>query len=82
MRLVQAAVDNPKRELVNLARGSRLKAIREDMVPRPGSGRSEGPAYVSRLIEFASDSWRPSEARSRSESLQRCCQALEQLLLG
>ena len=46
------AVDDPKTFMVNLARRSRNRAIREDMVPRPGSGRSIGPAYASRLIEI------------------------------
>jgi hypothetical protein len=36
--------------VVELARYSRRRDIREDMVPRPGSGRSVGAAYTSRLI--------------------------------
>lgn len=56
---------DPKRSLVDLARASRRRDIREDMVPRPASGRPIGPAYTSRLIEFARDpeaGWRPGVA--------------------
>jgi len=65
-------LEDPKRTMVELASRSRKRDIREDMVPRPGSGRKEGPAYVSRLIEFAHGSWRPDVAASRSDSLRRC----------
>jgi len=72
-------LDDPQQTLINLARRSRSRDIREDMVPRPGSGRSEGPAYASRMIEFASGPWRPSVAKQTSDSLLRCCQALERV---
>ena len=44
---------DPKRTLVDLARRSRSRAIKQDMVPRPGTGRSVGPAYTSRIQESA-----------------------------
>ena len=46
------SVEHPKNTLVEIARYSRRRDIREDMVPRPGSGRAVGPAYTARLIEF------------------------------
>ena len=52
-------LDDPKAVLVNLARSSRRRDIRVDMVPRPESGRQVGPAYASRLIEYAQGPWRP-----------------------
>jgi hypothetical protein len=73
------AEPDPKEALVNLARRSRKRAIRLDMVPRPGGGRKVGPAYEARLIEFLShqtEGWRPLEAAMRSESLKRCLAAL------
>jgi hypothetical protein len=70
------SLGDPKRTLVNLARDSPRRDLREDMVPRPNSGRWEGPAYASRLIEFVHRFWRPSAAESRSESLRRCRLAL------
>lgn len=76
------AVDDPKRTMVELAKHSRRRAIREDMVPRPQSGREVGPAYSSRLIEFieAPDiGWRPDVAAKSSDSLARCLRCLQRL---
>lgn len=73
---------SPKDFLVNLARMSRKKYIKQDMVPDAESGRRVGRAYPSRLIEFALDDangWRPEIARRSSDSLTRCIQAIESL---
>lgn len=70
---------DPKRTLVNLARRSRRTAIVKDMVPREGSGRSEGPAYASRITEFAENHWRPDVAAERSDSLRRAIACLRRL---
>lgn len=72
-------LDDPKTMMVNLARFSRRKAIKEDMVPRDGSGRQVGPAYSSRLIEFVSSSWEPGAAAERSDSLRRAIECLKRL---
>lgn len=73
----------PKQVVVDLAARSRRRSIREDMVPRPGSGRSVGPAYTSRLIEFVqSPLWRPIIAAERSQSLLRCRNCLLHLVQG
>jgi hypothetical protein len=72
-------LDEPKTTMVNLARSSRRRAIRKDMVPREGSGRQVGPAYSSRLIEFAASSWRPDVAAARSDSLRRAIDCLKRL---
>ena len=76
-------LDDPKQTLIDLARGSRRKAIREDMAPRPGSGASEGPAYTSRMSEFVAKGgrgrWQPSSAADVSPSLSRCIRALTEL---
>lgn len=76
------SVEDPKQTLVNLARRSRRRAIREDMVPRVESGRQVGPAYPSRLIQFVEDrkqGWRPDVAAECSNSLCRCMQCLRRL---
>jgi len=62
---------------------SKKRAIREDMLPRLGSGRTIGPAYTSRLIEYASDGvhgWRPEVAARMSPSLSRCIVRLDALI--
>jgi hypothetical protein len=71
---------DPKRTVVAIARRSRRRELREDIVPRPGSGRSEGPGYASRIIEFVLDEkrgWRPEVAALRADSLRRCLAALK-----
>jgi hypothetical protein len=76
-------LDSPKSTMVEIARHSRRRGIREDMVPRPGSGRKVGPAYTSQLIEFARDSkrgWRPNVAAKTSDSLNRCVRCLLRLI--
>lgn len=76
-------VPDPKSTLLAAVTRSRRKAIRADMLPRPGSGRQVGAAYTSRLIEFASDSdqgWRPDVAADRSPSLSSCLTRLESLI--
>ena len=77
------SVLSPKQTMVNLAAMSKRRSIREDMVPRPGSGRSVGPAYTSRLVEYVQSPeplWRPKRAASHTPSLQRCMKCLEQLV--
>lgn len=70
---------DPKRTLVDLAQRSRRSSIVADMTPRQGSGRGVGPAYTSRLIEFASFHWRPDEARKNSDSLNLLFHCVERL---
>jgi hypothetical protein len=76
-------IPDPKRLIVELARKSRRRAIREDMVPIPGSGQPVGPAYTSRMIQFIQDAdrgWRPDVAAQNSDSLQRCISAISHLV--
>jgi len=77
------SLDDPKQALVNLARCSRRRDIREDMVPREDSGRKVGSAYDSRLIEFvidAANGWRPDVAAQSSDSLRRCMECIRRLM--
>ena len=78
------SLTDPKKFLVNLARHSKRRSIREDMVPAPSGGRVVGPGYTSRLIEFVSDTqtgWRPEvvAVQDGSESLRRCLNQLRKL---
>jgi hypothetical protein len=76
-------LNDPKGAVVELSRRSRSRDIRLDMVPRPGSGRKIGPAYVSRLIEFVSDpqrGWRPERAAQSSDSLNRALTRVKELV--
>jgi len=76
------AEPDPKTTLINLARRSRRRAMREDIVPREGSGSRVGPGYAGRLIEFvaaAEHPWRPNVAVQHSDSLRRCVETLQAL---
>jgi hypothetical protein len=73
---------DPKKTLVDLARRSRLRDIREDMVPREGSGRAVGPAYTSRVTEYVGSEWRPDVAASHADRLRRAIDCLERLIEG
>ena len=74
---------DPRSTLLATVARSRRRAIRADMLPRPGSGRQVGAAYTSRLIEFASNSeqgWRPNVAAQNSPSLSSCLTRLDSLI--
>ncbi len=72
---------NPKEKLIYLASRSRRRAIRTDMVPRQSSGRSEGPAYASRMIEYIQDFWRLEVAGKHAESLRRAIACLRRIIV-
>jgi len=77
------ALPDARAALLQLISTSRRGAVREDMMPRPRSGRLVGPAYTSRLIEFVgdlADGWRPEVAANRSPSLSRCMNRLDDLI--
>lgn len=72
---------NPKRKLFDIASHSRKKALREDIVPRPGSGASSGPGYPARIREFITHDrypWRPDVAAQHAPSLNKCLLSLNQ----
>jgi hypothetical protein len=74
---------NPKETLINLAWRCRKKAIRDDMIPTPRSGRSVGMGYANRISEFVMQSeytWRLGLAAEASDSLRRGLTALERWL--
>lgn len=68
---------DPKLALVNLARASRSKGIREALVPEPGSTAREGKLYNSEMNRFIEDHWDITRARKNAESLNKCCSRLE-----
>jgi len=76
---------DPKTELVNLARRSTSRPVRDQLVPQPGSGRQVGPLYNSLMIQFVDDQddgWRPERAAESSDSLNRCIAQLRKISAG
>lgn len=70
------ALDDPKRALIDLARTSRKRSIREDMTPMEGTTARVGPGYLARIVEYTRDYWQPERAAESSKSLARCMAAL------
>jgi hypothetical protein len=73
-------IADPKQFLINLARKSRKRDIREGLVPREGSGASVGPTYVADIREYGLNDWHPEVAAASSPSLHRCLDRLRQLV--
>lgn len=76
------SIAHPKETVVNLARRSNRREVREGLVPPPGSGRKVGPLYVSLIREFVTDcarGWRPDRAARVSDSLASCLSCLQRL---
>ena len=74
-------VDNildPKRCLVNLARKSRRRDLRESLIPKPSATAIVGPAYNAVLAEFVESIWNPHVASHNSPSLNRTIRAIQQ----
>ncbi len=69
-------VRQPKELMVSIARRSKRKDIREDMVPSSRDTRTVGPAYNSRLAAFVADTWDPKAAAVNSPSLRRALDRL------
>ena len=65
------SISDPKQFLVNLARKSKKRIIREAIVPDPKSTAQIGKDYNGQLVQFVQQSWRSDEAKSCSESLTR-----------
>lgn len=63
---------HPKRKLVDIARRSNKRAIREAMVP-DDSGAMVGPDYVGTMNDYIQSRWQASSARGVSPSLERAC---------
>lgn len=58
------AIDNPKEFVVNLARRSKRREIRDELVPTPGSIVPVGPAYNAQLCAFVLRQWDPCQCVS------------------
>lgn len=68
---------NPKETVVELARGSSRRVIREGLVPSRSSGRRVGPAYTDEVIRYVHRRWSPTRARASAPSLERAFERCE-----
>ncbi len=69
-------IADPKQSLVNLARRSRTRALRESIVPRRGSTAVQGPDYNGCLVDFVRTQWSHEAAVECSPSLSRTWERL------
>jgi len=69
-------IQYPKQEVVNLARRSRKREIREDIVPDEGSTSKIGKNYGGCLSVFVERYWSVSEARKNAPSLDKALNAI------
>ena len=65
------AVGDPKELIVSLARKSKRKEIREDLIPSAGGVRRTGAAFNPRLIAFVENDWSLQDAAAASPSLRK-----------
>lgn len=70
-------IPDSKAALIDAARRSRSKDIRERIVPRPGSTAKQGREYNACLAEFVFARWSIAAAAAHSLSLQRTVARLE-----
>jgi hypothetical protein len=70
-------ITQPKEFLVSLARKSKKKQLRDQLVPRPGATNSVGPENNISLGSFVQSSWNMSRALSVSPSLKRTMSRLQ-----
>jgi hypothetical protein len=69
-------IADPKQCLINLARRSRKRKLREAIVPEPNSTAKIGKDYNGQLSEFVNKSWQVASAQTNSPSLKRAMNAL------
>lgn len=69
-------ISDPKQFLINLARKSRKRAIRDAIVPASNSTAQIGKDYNAPLISFVQDFWKADQAIEHSESLSRAMAAI------
>ena len=69
-------IPDPKLLLINLAKKSRKRKLREAIVPEPNSTAKIGKDYNGQLIQFVNKSWQVASAQTNSPSLERTMNAL------
>ena len=69
-------IPDPKQCLIDLAKKSRKRKLREAIVPERNSTAKIGKDYNGQLIEFVNNSWQVASAQTNSPSLERAMNAL------
>ncbi|MEP0859270.1 hypothetical protein [Trichocoleus sp. DQ-U1] len=69
-------IPDPKQLLINLARKSKKRNLRDAIVPDSNSTAKIGKDYNGQLIQFVQQNWQVEPAQASSGSLQRAMNAL------
>lgn len=69
-------IPDPKQLLINLARQSKKRSLRDAIVPERNSTAKIGKDYNGQLIQFVQNNWQVEAAQVNSPSLQRAMNAL------
>jgi hypothetical protein len=69
-------VPDPKKQLIELAKKSRNRSLRESIVPAKNSTAKVGKDYNNPLIQFVSEEWQVERAKKHSQSLNRAVNAV------
>lgn len=70
-------IPDPKECLVNLAKRSRKRDLREALAPKPNSTAKVGPDYNGQVAYFVANRWDIAEAAKNSDSLRRAVHAID-----
>lgn len=67
---------NPKEHIINVARRSKNRSLRNDICPPIGSSRVQGASYNDPMSRFVDEKWNPIEAMNNSASLKRAVEVI------
>ena len=70
-------ITDPKQAVVELARDSTRRIIRDGLPPSKAGGRRVGPAYTDEVIRYIHRRWSPKRARTASPSLAHALKRCE-----
>jgi hypothetical protein len=75
-------LSNPKRHIIDLARSSRSRSIRDALVPDERAGQEQGPEYAALITHFARSDWDIAAAinSGASRSLTKAATRLGELV--
>lgn len=74
------SIKDPKQELLNIFRKSKLRRLARSILPEEGSIVKIGPGYNEELCKFVQEKWRSKIAEQSSESLKRTVLRINQFL--
>lgn len=75
------SIQDPKSALIQIAKRSRKREIREEMIVARGAVARVGPGYNRVLADFVSSEWDVELASSRCKGLNRLIQRISSLVL-